>query len=84
MIRDVDCVSLCCIRSRRLNFIRSLLCVRLRPADARDARSFARQPHRNRMSDPPPCSCYDSDLVLKSHDFPRRIDAFSEMRTARF
>ena len=69
MIRDIDRVSFRRVRPRCVDFIRSLFCIRFCPTHARDARTLARQPQGDRMTDSPPRSCHDSNLIFKSHNF---------------
>src|SRR6266404_9380532 len=55
------------IRTQSVYFIRRALGVFLTATHARDPRAFARQPDRDRTSNPPPRSGYDCVLIFESH-----------------
>jgi hypothetical protein len=67
MMGNVDRVSFRRIRAHRVNFIRNLPCVSLRPAYARHPRAFIGEAQSDSTPNPPSRSGDDRNLMFKSH-----------------
>ena len=67
------------VGAERVNFVRRFLRVFGRAADRRDARTFAREPKRDGMTNPPPGSGNDCDLIFQLHG--KRLALSENIRT---
>jgi NAD-dependent dihydropyrimidine dehydrogenase PreA subunit len=67
MIGDIDRVGFGGVRAGCVDFLSGPSRIRLAPADGGDPRAFAGQTNGDGMTDPPPRSRHDCDLILESH-----------------
>ena len=70
VVSDIDRIGFRGVGMAGVDLIGGPLCIRLAATDGGDPGSFVSQTHRDGMTDPPPRSCHDCDLIFESHHTP--------------